>query len=216
MVYNTAIFDLDDTLVYAPQEFEHSWTKKCLQEFTGKPFTNEQIGNYLKKPIADREKFLRQIGFTNRQQYLDMWLTSDAIAKYVEAMGVFTDATVLKDLKRQGIQLGLVTAGHIGRVSKQVRKLELVFDEQVFDAVVNIHGTSYPSKPEPIALHDCMLQLNANPENSVYVGNSLEKDVEMARRAGVSPVLIDRNAQTNFNSNPIVVNDLRKVMELIR
>ena len=61
-----------------------------------------------------------------------------------------------------------------------------------------------------------MLQLNANPENSVYVGNSLEKDVEMARRAGVSPVLIDRNAQTNFNSNPIVVNDLRKVMELIR
>lgn len=218
MMVRAAIFDLDDTLVYTTPEFEQSWTKRCLQEFSDKPFTDAQIAEYLKKPIPEREEVLKRLGFAHTQQYMDMWLTDETIAKYVEFMGIFPDATVLKDLKRQGITLGMVTSGDLRRVSKQIRKLEQTLGESIFDpnCVVNIHGTSFPQKPAPDALLECIKRLGVTPQDSIYVGNNLEKDMGMARRAGVAPVLIDRNAQTNMNQYPIVVNDLGKLLEIVK
>ena len=50
------------------------------------------------------------------------------------------------------------------------------------------HTPKNSLKPDPIVLLDIISQLGAEPSNCIYVGDSLHKDIAMARDAGVTDV----------------------------
>jgi len=79
--------------------------------------------------------------------------------------------------------LGIVTSGNRRRVRRQLRSFRLA---HYFSACVCNEDVSR-KKPHPAPLQLALERLRAEPEESVYVGDTAE-DVEMARRAGVRAI----------------------------
>jgi len=86
-------------------------------------------------------------------------------------------------LLARGFDLAIVTSGNRRRVRRQLRDFDLA---QYFGACVCSEDAP-KKKPHPAPLRLALEQLRAEPEESVYVGDTKE-DVEMARRAGVRPI----------------------------
>lgn len=89
---------------------------------------------------------------------------------------------VIRRLERH-FTLGIVTSGSRGRVRQQLREFELrdSFSTCVFSEDVSRR------KPHPAPLELALRRLRADPEDTVYVGDTPE-DVQMAQRAGVRAI----------------------------
>ncbi|MBS3815573.1 MAG: HAD family hydrolase [Hadesarchaea archaeon] len=125
---------------------------------------------------------------------------------------VFPDAKEL--LEELDGTKGLVTNG-----PRLVQREKLnYFDlEKYFDAIA-ISGEVGAAKPKPHIFHHILNELSAEPSESFYVGNSESLDVEGAKNAGVTPILVNRNPDPDDppESDPdYVVEDLREVLEII-
>jgi putative hydrolase of the HAD superfamily len=48
-------------------------------------------------------------------------------------------------------------------------------------------------KPSPAIFEQALRIAGASPEHSVHVGDSIEEDIDGARRAGIEPILIRRD-----------------------
>lgn len=81
---------------------------------------------------------------------------------------------------------GLVTNGH---PDLQRRKLEAIEMDDVFDAEIYA-GYDCPAKPAPDAFERILIELDVEPSDAVYVGNSPTHDVAGAHNAGLRSVLI--------------------------
>lgn len=83
----------------------------------------------------------------------------------------------------QKFTLGIVTSGSRGRVRQQLREFNLrhCFATCVFSEDVSRR------KPHPAPLELALKRLRAEPEDTVYVGDTPE-DIEMSRRAGVRAI----------------------------
>lgn len=79
--------------------------------------------------------------------------------------------------------LGLVTSGNRARVRRQLRAFGFT---DFFSACVCCEDAP-KKKPHPAPLELALKRLRAEPEESIYIGDTAE-DVEMARRAGVRPI----------------------------
>lgn len=79
--------------------------------------------------------------------------------------------------------LGLVTSGDRKRVRRQLRHFGLT---EFFRACVCSEDASR-RKPHPAPLREAIRRMRMRPAECVYVGDTPE-DIEMARRAGVTPV----------------------------
>jgi len=89
---------------------------------------------------------------------------------------------VIRQLGRK-FQLGIVTSGSCGRVRQQLRQLQL---RRHFETCVYSEDVSR-RKPHPAPLQLALKRLRAEPQDTVYVGDTAE-DIEMARRAGVRAI----------------------------
>lgn len=83
-------------------------------------------------------------------------------------------------------RLGIVTNGF---EETQGQKIEAVGLEQWIDETV-IAGSETPLKPAPEPFERAMDRLQAVPENTVHVGDSLETDVQGAAAAGLRSVWV--------------------------
>jgi putative hydrolase of the HAD superfamily len=83
-----------------------------------------------------------------------------------------------------GLRLGLVTNG---APAMQASKLEALGLSEAFDVVVHA-GYDAPAKPDPGPFERALSVLEASPDRTVHVGNSLSPDVAGAHAAGVRSV----------------------------
>jgi len=93
---------------------------------------------------------------------------------------------VLPELTRRGVRLGIVTA-------KRLPTVRLAFDvipelERHFDVVVGAEDTER-HKPHPDPILEALQRLEAQPDESAYVGDS-PFDVQAAKAAGVRAVAV--------------------------
>lgn len=90
--------------------------------------------------------------------------------------------SVLRKLHKRFL-IGIVSSGSGQRVRRQIR----AFDFKQYVSVCVCCEDAAMRKPHPAPLRLALRKLSLAPEETVYVGDAPE-DIEMARRAGVTPI----------------------------
>ncbi len=112
-----------------------------------------------------------------------------------EVWEVFPDVVeTLGELKEQGYALGLISNWD-SRLPALLDKLELA---PFFDAI-SVSSLEGIEKPAAGIFIHTLVRLGVDPHETVHVGDSPLEDYEGARRAGLTPVLIDRTGRFTEN-----------------
>jgi len=107
---------------------------------------------------------------------------------------------VLQRLRSAGLRLGLVSTKFRYRLEDILRRDGLL---QLFDVIVGSDDVREP-KPDPEGLRHALAQLGVDPEDAIYVGDSVV-DAETAARAGVRfvAVLSGMTQRSEFGSHAL-------------
>jgi 2-haloalkanoic acid dehalogenase type II len=116
---------------------------------------------------------------------------------------------VLRQLKRHGIQLALVTNGLQSDLDAILPRVGLT---RVFDLVVATDAVGKP-KPDPAMFSYAMTALGVEAKDVLCVGDDPEKDCECAARLGVPSLLIDWEG--TYPREPARIVDLRALLPLL-
>ena len=124
---------------------------------------------------------------------------------------LFDDALpTLKQLKKQGIKLGLIS-----NVAKDIdelfNKLEL---QQHLDFIVTSFEVGH-DKPDPEIFLAALEKAGVRPEEAMYVGDQYELDIVGARNVGMKAVLIDREDMSPEITDCPRIRELARVTEYI-
>jgi putative hydrolase of the HAD superfamily len=126
---------------------------------------------------------------------------------YPETLGV------LKDLKSEGYELGIIS-NFDSRLFTVLRGLGLA---DLF-ATVTISSMAHAAKPALQIFQLALEKHAAAPDEAVHVGDSLRDDIEGARLAGLHALLLSREAASQTASSPSVcgaaVPTIRSLQEL--
>lgn len=128
----------------------------------------------------------------------------------------FTDgATEALEHSRGRFDVGLITQGDR---ELQSAKIEALGIDDYFDTTVFCGpSTDTKGKPDPEPFEQALAELDAAPENAIYVGDSLEKDVAGAHNAGlrsvwVPPIGIDVDSSSRPTHRIESLADLPEVL----
>ena len=104
---------------------------------------------------------------------------------------------LFEQLKRQGMQLAVISNSTDGQVEKLLRNLQIIQH-------LDLHVDSYRiglAKPDPKIFLHTVKELGIAPHEAVYVGDSYNTDVVGAQEAGLRAVLFDPyNLQSELNT----------------
>lgn len=116
---------------------------------------------------------------------------------------------VLEELRERGYRMGVVSNWELDLPEVLARAgLRHFFDVVVASAAVGA------AKPDPRIFWVALEALDAAPPEAVHVGDSYEADVQGARAAGISPVLLDRDHVYRTSDVPLI-RDLRELLPLL-
>jgi putative hydrolase of the HAD superfamily len=201
-VLRTVFFDLDDTLVdhrsaaaraVAWWAAEHGiggddvaarWEAICEPAF--ERYRRREITFLDHRRVRVREFLGRDLPDNEADQVFAGYLE-----RYEQAWAPFADAaSVLRRARRAGLSIAVLTNGE---ESQQMAKVQRCGLAPEIDLV--IASSSLPaSKPDPRAFAVALERARVLPGQALMVGDSLERDVRPALRAGMAAVLLDRDA----------------------
>jgi putative hydrolase of the HAD superfamily len=129
--------------------------------------------------------FVRELGIADADGLLDvLYETFTDLANY----RVFDDVPpVLDRLRDAGIVLGVVS-----NFEEWLEQLLERLGVRSYFAVSVVSGVEGVEKPDPRIFALAMERARVRPQESVYVGDNPEFDVDPALQAGMFPVLVDR------------------------
>ena len=119
---------------------------------------------------------------------------------------------LLKCLRIRKHPMALVTNGSKSQREKiDAIKASSYFDEILISEEVGI------AKPDPRVFQMAMSKLDATPDQSVFIGDSLEHDVSGARNAGMMTVYCNRSAKDEIDESlcDLVVTDMGELLDLV-
>ena len=110
-------------------------------------------------------------------------------------------AETLASLKRRGLKLAVISNFD----SRLFGILEGLGVAPKFESILISSHAGY-AKPAPEIFRLALEQSRTTPEEALHVGDSVEKDAEGARVAGIQGVLLDRNAKLKAAGFPKIKN----------
>lgn len=116
-------------------------------------------------------------------------------------------AEVLHELRAAGLRLAVLT-NYVREV--QALKLAHFGLDALVDAVLCVEEVP-AAKPDPRAYHAACAALAVTPAEAVMVGDSREKDVQGARRAGLRAVWVNRGSQAAPEPGVPVIAHLKEL-----
>lgn len=118
---------------------------------------------------------------------------------------------LLDQLRAMGIQLGIITNGHGAFQMENIRALGI---ESYFEAILisEIEGVK---KPDSQIFHAALERMGVTPEESVFVGDHMEKDVLAAEKIGMTGVWKQAFGEEDERCK-YVINDLRDLLFLLK
>lgn len=179
------IFDLDGTLVNTLEDLGNS-TNHMLSE-NGFPIHtmdkyNYFVGNGIPK-LIERALPETERSAENIKKYTEQFTEyySKHFADKSAAYGGI--AELVAEIKKMGLKTAVVTNKAQAMTDLVISK---VFGSGVFDSVVGKRDEN-PAKPDPKAAFVAMSEMEVNPDECVFVGDS-SVDILTARNCGAYPV----------------------------
>lgn len=119
---------------------------------------------------------------------------------------------LLKCLRARRHPMALVTNG----TKSQRDKIGALGASGYFDTVLISEEVGI-AKPDPVIFRQAMSRLNAAPDRSVFVGDSLERDMVGARNAGMMTVYVNRTGVPDMEESlcDLIVSDLRALSDRV-
>src|ERR1041385_8479476 len=118
----------------------------------------------------------------------------------------------IRELKRRGYRLGVVSSGSECRVSREIKQLRL---QEFFETVI-CNEQMTEKKPHPEGLETALRILGCANHKTAYVGDSPE-DIEMGKRANMVTVGVRSDYPTSWklkDHNPDIL--IESLGELLR
>jgi len=123
---------------------------------------------------------------------------------------IFDDVEpTFSELKSRGLKIGLVSNGFQKDLDHVLSELDL---KKWFDSVVCIDSCNCAKPNKEIFLY-ALDRLQTNPNETVFVGNSIEQDYDGALAVGIRPFLIDRENKHSSQYNTI--SSLTELLKII-
>jgi len=116
----------------------------------------------------------------------------------------------LSELKRRGLQLGLISSAYEEEIDLILEKAGP--EKSIFDVIVGV-DTVKKAKPNPDIFKYAVSKLNVKPEETMFVGDSVDVDYKGAENAGIQALLIDRTEEQQSNLKRI--RNLKEVLSRI-
>ncbi|WP_248905030.1 HAD family hydrolase [Halocatena marina] len=107
-------------------------------------------------------------------------------------------------------RLGVVTNGP---PDTQAKKLDEIGVADAFEVVIHA-GYDAPAKPDPEPFHRALSALDATPDSTVHVGNSLASDVAGAQAAGLKAVWLSNGTDLCVDSDCVPEYTLDSLSDL--
>jgi pyrophosphatase PpaX len=177
----TVLFDLDGTLIDTNeiiiQSFQYTFRKvlgeeKPVEEIIktfGEPLA-VTMAKMLDIPPEEAMKIYREFHYE----------------KFDDLISIFPGmGELVKELKRRGYKLGIVTSRLRHTTMKGLEKFGLV---SYFDYILTADDTD-KHKPDPTPINITLEKLGSKPEETLMVGDSMF-DIRCAHNAGVKSVLV--------------------------
>ncbi len=207
------LFDIDGTLLteqplillFLPQVYDRISKKFGIsKEEARNQFLGEILGRRDTYDWHDWNFFFKL--FNVDLQYEEL------LRKYPHKLHVYPDVVpTLEWLKKSGYRLGVVTSGP----EYQRLKLELTGLSHYFDVVVTREDVN-AIKPEPRIFLTALEAINAEPHESLMVGDSLSQDVYGAKNLGMVSVWINRTGEDGHHLPDYEIKTLHELKKILR
>jgi len=205
------IFDLWGTLFYENVKGKHP-----LKIFAEKIGQNFEDYNYLKifeKHLMLKKHYNLEIPVRLLLEEFNIKPTNRLMSVLVELLKKkrFSQKPypevmrVLKEIKKQGYRIGLITNTYYYAYKMLNEKFKI---ESLFDVILKSYEVGI-LKPNPKIFKIMLKKLKIEPSKSLMVGNSLKDDIKPAERLGIKGILIDRE-----NRYPSYKNRITSLREL--
>jgi putative hydrolase of the HAD superfamily len=143
-------------------------------------------------------RVLKRIGINDNAEFLarkidELWWNYAQIEVYPDVI------ETLFQLRSKGIKVGVVTNAFRKDYDQILQELNWT---DYFDVVVGIDSCN-KAKPDSMIFLYAVNKLDVCPEEAIFVGDSIKSDYEGAKKAGLKPILIDREAKSSTNVEAI-------------
>lgn len=223
---HTVLFDLRGTLVDAATGWRLTDAQRArFLRACGARATEDQLGRYLERAVAD----VNALTFRRREYFEQDRLVLERAAAlagveisaerldvferwrnraFARAVCAFPDAQpTLRRLRLSGVAVGCVADGGREWTRRLLGRAELL---ELLDVVV-ASEESGEVKATGAALRLGCARLGADPAETLFVGDRLDKDVRMAEAAGAQALLLDRSGTKNGRS----IETISSLLELL-
>ncbi len=131
---------------------------------------------------------------------------------YEESWCLFDDVFPLLENLRP-FKLGIISNGES---AQQRRKLNQTQLSPYFQAVT-ISDDIGIAKPDPTIFQESLSKLKTDCNEAIYIGDSISHDIDGARNAGITGVLIDRSLPHKIKWNGLYyeINSLTEIRQLV-
>ena len=204
MSYTTILFDLDGTLLDTLADLRSSMNR-ALEKFGFPIHTREEVRSYVGDGILAYARRAVPEGtdeatvFSVLEAFKKDYKThcSDETAPYTGIL------TMLDELKKHGVKTAIVS-------NKADFAVQLLAQEYFGDRVTSARGEreGVPKKPAPDMVNAVMNELGADPESTLFVGDS-DVDFYTALNAKIDVALVD----WGFRDRDLLVSLLTKLPE---
>jgi putative hydrolase of the HAD superfamily len=153
-------------------------------------------------------KILRKMGVSGNLDELadvisDEWWMNADLELYPDVEGI------LQEIRGRGLKLGLVTNGFRKDIEDIFQRVSL---SNKFDVTVGVDDVGVGKPDRKIFLY-ALRKLSVNPEEALFVGDSVELDYRGAEECGLKPLLIDRANKVSGECRKI--RNLEKVVNFL-
>jgi phosphoglycolate phosphatase-like HAD superfamily hydrolase len=215
---DTAIFDMDGTLLDYDRSFETMWTTELLRRFGRAQkdhaladISGPAVEQYLRMPMPQREQQLLSWGYASMRQFLNGWNTEEVYAAKEAYLTCYPDTYILEYLRTHGFKLGIVTSAPESLARREMRVLEAKHSSGIInELVIASHESGIPMKPAPDGIVTCLSRLASSRSTAFYVGNE-DADMQAAQAAGVIDILIDRGRVTTSSTTSRRITSLDEI-----
>ena len=217
--FTCILLDLDNTIIGIPETwkyFDDLIQEVLLSEFHFSTVPDRGARNTLWRSGKEYVKILQNWGVSDPELFWRVFDKQDEIKrrKLIANKELILYADVLPTLQKlranPTLKLGIVTNSPDFIADHELEAYGL---SGYFDAVLGLGEDQTICKPEPTGILMIMKTLQATPEKTVYIGDSMI-DMLAAERAGIQSMLIHRKKKQRHLSDPLVTSENQNILHI--